>query len=114
MHLKNFSMLRGGDGLYRLSPAYDLLCTRLPIPDDQLALSVAGNKKEVTRRQWLELAEACSIPERAAVRVMSALGGAAELGLDLVSRSFLPQKEKARYVALLRTRGRKLAGFAAR
>ena len=29
MHLKNFSLLTGPDGTVRLSPAYDLLCTRV-------------------------------------------------------------------------------------
>ena len=29
MHLKNFSLLTGPDGTVRLSPAYDLFCTRL-------------------------------------------------------------------------------------
>jgi serine/threonine-protein kinase HipA len=32
-HLKNFALLAGLDGRHRLSPAYDLLCTRLVIPD---------------------------------------------------------------------------------
>jgi hypothetical protein len=32
MHLKNFSLPAGADGIHRLSPAHDLLCTRLAIP----------------------------------------------------------------------------------
>ena len=38
MHLKNFSLLTNEDGITRLTPAYDLVCTRLVIPDHQLAL----------------------------------------------------------------------------
>jgi serine/threonine-protein kinase HipA len=45
MHLKNFSLLASRDGLQRLSPAYDQLCTCLVIPDDPLALTVGGKKK---------------------------------------------------------------------
>ena len=33
MHLKNFSLITTPEGIRRLSPAYDLLCTKLVIPD---------------------------------------------------------------------------------
>ncbi len=33
-HVRNFSLLRDRDGLTQLSPAYDLLCTRVHLPDD--------------------------------------------------------------------------------
>lgn len=33
-HLKNFSVLMNPDGDYRLSPAYDLIDTRIHLPDD--------------------------------------------------------------------------------
>ncbi len=39
-HLKNFSVVDyQQDGLYQLSPAYDLICTRLHIDDSDLALT---------------------------------------------------------------------------
>jgi serine/threonine-protein kinase HipA len=71
MHLKNFSLLRAEDGNYRLSPAYDLLSTRLVIPDDLLALAVDGNKKNVTRRQWMTYADHCKVTPRTAARILS-------------------------------------------
>src|SRR5205807_741367 len=57
MHLKNFSVLASSGGLQRLSPAYDLLCTRLVISDDPLALPVLGKRDKVTRKTWVELGE---------------------------------------------------------
>lgn len=104
MHLKNFSMLRGEDGIYRLSPAYDLLCTRLVVPDDLLALSVDGNKKNVTRRQWLSLGDACHIPRRAAERVLGEISAGAQVAEDLIGRSFLPGEMKSQYVDMLQER----------
>jgi serine/threonine-protein kinase HipA len=109
MHLKNFSLLRGDDGLHRLSPAYDLLCTRLVIPDDPLALSVAGNKKNVTQRQWHKLAEACRLPVRAAERVLRDVAHTGERAVELVERSLLPADMKRSYQKLLAKRGAALA-----
>ena len=39
-HLKNFSLLRTAEGRWRLAPAYDLVCTRLPIGMSQLLLKL--------------------------------------------------------------------------
>jgi len=104
MHLKNFSLLRGVEGVYRLSPAYDLLCTSLVIQDDLLALSVGGNKRDVTPRQWLDYAAQSKLTGKAAVRVLSELRDALGPALRLVARSRLPPEMQERYSALLRER----------
>jgi serine/threonine-protein kinase HipA len=104
MHLKNFSLLRTSDGLYRLSPAYDLLCTSLVVEDEQLALSVGGNKRRVTPRQWFDFAAYCRLTEKAAIRVFSELAKLLEPAVRLVERSRLPAELQERYVALLRDR----------
>jgi serine/threonine-protein kinase HipA len=104
MHLKNFSLLRGVEGVYRLSPAYDLLCTSLVIQDDLLALSVGGNKRHVTPRQWLDYAAQSRLTEKAAVRVLSQVRDTLEPALRLVARSRLPPEMQERYSALLRER----------
>jgi serine/threonine-protein kinase HipA len=105
MHLKNFSLLRGRDGIYRLSPAYDMLCTALVIRDDQLALPVGGNRRNVTPREWSAYAEYCGLPPKAAHRIFAALRDALEPALALVSRSKLPPEMQEAYAELLRERG---------
>ncbi len=104
MHLKNFSLLRSAEGLYRLSPAYDLLCTSLVVRDEQLALAVGGNKRDVTSRQWLEYAAYCKLTEKAAVRVLSEVRDTLEPALRLIGRSRLPAEMQEGYSALLRER----------
>ena len=105
MHLKNFSLLRGLDGNYRLSPAYDLLSTRLVIADDLLALSVDGNKKNITRRQWMKYAEHCHVTPRAAERTLRETVAAVDDCTAMIGRSALPDEMKTAYAALIRTRG---------
>jgi serine/threonine-protein kinase HipA len=41
-HLKNFSLLQTEYGDYRLSPAYDLLCTGIHVPNDTVDAKFAG------------------------------------------------------------------------
>lgn len=105
MHLKNFSLLRGEDGNYRLSPAYDLLSTRLVIADDLLALAVDGNKKNVTRRQWMTYAEHCRVTPRAAARILGEIAAITDDAAAMIAQSALPDEMKAVYAALIRERG---------
>lgn len=109
MHLKNFSLLTGDDGLHRLSPAYDLVCTRLVIPDDQLALSVGGKRDHLTRQDWLGLARHGGIPERSAERVLARIVSSEGECAEMIDRSFLGPPFKSAYRDLLRERARILA-----
>jgi serine/threonine-protein kinase HipA len=106
MHLKNFSIIAGPDGVHRLSPAYDQVCTRLVIPDDDLALPIGDKKKGITRRTWLEFAGYCGIPEPVAERVLRGIADATGGALALVSRSFLGEEMKRAYKAILEENSR--------
>lgn len=102
-HLKNFSLFTQAGGLRRLTPGYDLLCTRLPIPSDRsLALTICGKKSNLSRHVWLDFANYCQIPERAALRLLAEQTDALEPAVALVQRSFLPDDQKAEYEAILR------------
>jgi serine/threonine-protein kinase HipA len=109
MHLKNLSLLADDDGRFRLSPAYDLLCTRLAIPDDRLALPVGGKDDHLTLATWRDYAGYCKLPERAAARVLREIVAAVDDAASLVERSFLPDDAKQTYADLLRERAAVLA-----
>ncbi len=104
MHLKNLSLLRGTDGLYRFSLAYDLFCTDLVIDGDQLALPVGGTRRLVTPRRWMAFAEYCGLPAKATIRVLGEMKAAMVPSLDLLSRCFLPNEMKTRFAKLLKAR----------
>jgi serine/threonine-protein kinase HipA len=110
MHLKNCSLLTTADGIRRLSPAYDLLCTRLAIPDDPLALPIGGRRDRLGARDFLELAADAKLPERAAVRALHGIVGTLEEAIAFVERSPLEPEARAAYAALLRERAKVLAG----
>ena len=110
MHLKNFSLITMPDGIRRLSPAYDLVCTKLVIPDDTLAMPIRGRDKNFKRRTWLDFAEYCEIPEKAAKRLISEQIETLEPAIRLISASFLPEQMKEQYAVFLRRNTSVLTG----
>jgi serine/threonine-protein kinase HipA len=104
LHLKNLSVHRTPDGLIKLTPAYDLISTRLYITDDQLALPIGGKRDRVTRRGWLAFAEHIGIPRRAAERVLLDVSRARDAALELVGRVPLSARLAEAYRALLEAR----------
>ena len=62
-HRKNFSLLTSVDGTIALSPAYDLVSSRLAIPaeSDELALTVSGKRNRLRRVDFLAFAAHLSI-----------------------------------------------------
>ena len=104
MHLKNFSVLADEHGLIRLTPAYDLLCTRLVIPDDPLSLSIQGKKDNLDRKLWLRFAKYCGLSEKAAARVLNKQASIAGQAMALIDRSFLPEAQRKDYKELIARR----------
>lgn len=62
-HLKNFSISYKGDDR-RLSPAYDIVCSRLAIPDEkeESAININGKKSRLSREDFDKLAEYLHVP----------------------------------------------------
>jgi serine/threonine-protein kinase HipA len=97
MHLKNFSLISDEKGIVRFTPAYDLLCTRLVIPSDSLALTILGKKDKLQRDNWLKFAEYCQLPEKPALNVLEKQMSILNDAKDLIDRSFLPNDQKESY-----------------
>ncbi len=111
LHLKNLSMLTLGDGRHQLSPAYDLVNTRLVIPDDYaLSLPVCGKKDSITRRTWLDFAKYCDLPVKAAESLLSAQIDALGAATDLIQQSFLLPAQKNQYAQMITEHTRVLQG----
>lgn len=105
LHLKNLSLtVDRASGVAKLTPAYDLLNTRLVIPGDSLALTVDGKTDNVKRKTWLRLAQYAGIPERAAARVLATAARKLDAAGGLVERSLLPQPMREEYAELLSER----------
>jgi serine/threonine-protein kinase HipA len=66
MHLKNFSLLRAKDGSLSLSPAYDLVATKLVLPEDkeEMALTINGKKRNLRKGDFNAFAKALGITDK--------------------------------------------------
>ncbi len=109
MHQKNLALLER-DGRYALSPAYDLLSTRLVIPGDAQALTVVGKKDKLGPAAWRCLATAVGVPAKAYARLAARFAAALDPAVAMVGRCLLPEEVREEYVALLLARVRSFEG----
>ncbi len=108
-HKKNFSLLEFAPGDYRLSPAYDLLCTRLHFPDEsRMALHLFVNDDETPFFQangfygypdFILFAQCLGIQPEEAERVLRDFTRCQEEVVRLIEASFLSPEARERYRA---------------
>jgi serine/threonine-protein kinase HipA len=65
-HMKNYSIIYDEEGRVRLAPAYDLVCSRIVLPNeaDESALTIQGRKSKIRRKEMDLLADNLEIPEK--------------------------------------------------
>lgn len=111
-HFKNFSLLETELGDYRLSPAYDLLNTRMHIEDSDFALDDGLLPKNLARGkvtdQFKLLAEHAEIGQPQTDAVLEKLLSNSEKLVALIDASYLNDKAKRNYLKSYRTRFKKL------
>ena len=108
MHLKNFSLIEtaAGNGVYRLSAAYDMLPVNIIVPEDpeQLALTVNGKKRNLHRNDFLKFAESIALPRPAAERMLNMVISMLPRYQMMCENSYLPNEMKERFATLLNER----------
>ncbi len=108
MHLKNFSLIEKyeASGVYLLSPAYDLLCVNVIMPEgtDELALALNGKKSHIRRKDFLVVAQECEISENSAQKMSGKILSLKEKYQEMCNDSLLPQHLKERFSELIEKR----------
>lgn len=111
-HLKNFSLVETQLGDFRLSPAYDLLNSRIHIDDRDFALEEGLVPKNIARgkvlNQFLQLADLADIKKSQTEKIFSLLLSKEEEVERLISASFLNERTRRNYLQAYQTRLRKL------
>ena len=65
MHLKNWSVIRNLENDYRLSPVYDLISSKLYLPDeDESALTLNGKRRKIKLSDFKALSDYLSIDSK--------------------------------------------------
>ena len=86
-----------------LSPAYDLLSTKLLIPKDKedLALPLNGKKSNLKKKDFDLFASQLMINEMALKKIYVKFGDSFTEMNKLINKSFLSKEMKEKYLALL-------------
>jgi len=90
-HRKNFSLLTSEEGTIALSPAYDLVSSRLAIPaeSDELALTVNGKRNRLRRADFIAFADHCGVAPEYAERKLADLLALHETFIEMITASQL-------------------------
>lgn len=106
-HLKNFSIINS-KGKIEISPCYDLLNTTivLPNPEDEIALSIKGKKRNLTRKILIDYfgKERCELTDVVIKKTLETLAVAIPNWKELIDISFLSEEMKDKYHTLLKAR----------
>lgn len=101
-HLKNFAILETPMGDHRLSPAYDLLNTRIHVDDSDFALEEGLLPKNMAQTtiagQFQILAEQAELKSKQFAQVMSIMLENSEEVIRLTQTSFLEKSTKRNYI----------------
>ena len=101
-HLKNFSIIETPQGDFKLSPAYDLLNSRVHIEDKDFALDEglipARMGQGNVAKQFRLLADYAGIPEKQKNAIMALMVSKTEQVTNLIAASFLKDRIKRSYL----------------
>lgn len=101
-HLKNFAILETPMGDHRLSPAYDLLNTRIHVDDSNFALDEGLLPKKMVQTtiagQFQILAEQVEIKPKQYDQIMASMMENSEEVIQLIQASFLEESTQRNYI----------------
>lgn len=105
MHLKNFSLYKPIGYGHILSPAYDLLSTKLVLPTDteELALNLNGKKRKINKNDFIKAMESSGIDTKTIDNLFKRFKKVQPLLNELIDISFLPINLKEEYKQLITT-----------
>ncbi|MCW3787963.1 HipA domain-containing protein, partial [Marinilabiliaceae bacterium AAT] len=99
-------------GLTQLAPAYDLLSTRLVIPEkddpEELALTMDGRKRKFRIGDFQQLAKSLKLKQKQVDNISKRFQKVMPTVLDFINNSFLPEHKKLEYKELIQERASRL------
>lgn len=111
-HFKNFSLIETPLGDFRLSPAYDLLNSRMHMEDQDFALDGGLLPQELLKgkiaNHFIILGEQAGIPKKVIEKICKALTSNEHEVESLITSSFLDDKSKRDYTQQYQSRLNKL------
>lgn len=106
MHLKNFSLYSIRKGVYSLTPAYDMLSTKMVMPEDveELALTLNGKKNRLKRTDFELAFSKFGLDEKVQENIFLKFENILPQWFEFIDRSFLSDTMKAQYKEYIQKR----------
>ena len=111
-HLKNFSLIRKEEVGYQLSPAYDIVNSRLVLPEERenMCLSLQGKKNNISKEDFLRLSEHFGLLSKQFNNALERLN-ALKLSIEtVIEESFLNDRLRDRFLQIYRERMGRIFG----
>ncbi|OQX27111.1 MAG: hypothetical protein BWK80_06995 [Desulfobacteraceae bacterium IS3] len=109
-HLKNFSLIQSLPAGYQLSPAYDIVSSRLALPEEreEMCLSLQGKRNRLSGRDFLRLSQRFGLTEEQSRRVSDRLKVFQPEIEEMIRDSFLSEQLKSRFLEIFRERMKRI------
>lgn len=105
-HLKNYSVSYGSEGQVRLTPAYDLVCSKLVILDEEdSALAINGKRNKLSREDFDQLAEYLKIPPKVRYEKFNQK---LNIVTEIIQNSKIDQERQKRFTGIVKERYRRI------
>ena len=105
MHLKNYSLFKDPTVDWKLAPGYDLLNTRLVIPEEkdseELTLTLAGKKSNFNPDSFNKFGETIGLNAKQIQNIQQSLLNKKDRLIDVIEKSFLSNEMKELYPQIL-------------
>lgn len=106
MHLKNFSLYSLRKGYYSLTPAYDMVSTKLVMPEDteELALTLNGKKRKIKRSDFQTSMTSSCLEEKIIENLFAKFTKVSDKWFGFIETSFLPDEMKEQYKQIVQNK----------
>ena len=103
MHLKNFSLYAKEQGIYDLTPAYDMLSTALVMPEDteELALALNGKKRKIKKTDFIASMQSSGLDEKVIENIFRKFLKINDKWSEFIDCSFLPNDMKEGFKGII-------------
>ncbi|MEN8128011.1 MAG: HipA domain-containing protein [Planctomycetota bacterium] len=105
-HRKNFSLLTSAKGIIALSPVYDLVSSRLVIPEEEeeMALTINGKRNRLHKNDFLCFAETISVDINYAKTRITELVGLQDMFINMINKSTLSLRFRKQFTEIIAER----------
>lgn len=109
-HLKNFSLLKKEEVGYLLSPAYDIVNSRLVLPaeKEEMCLSIQGKRNNISKKDFHGLSENLGLNSKQAHNALERLSGLRSSIEMMIEESFLEERLRNRFIEIFKERMKRI------